>query len=871
MRRKLNLLFILFLVIHAYGQKPILTPSNFKHWPYVNSPSISADGKYIVYRISETNWGTDTLYIQSVNQKWKDVIPNIKSYIMAERSNKIIMLTSDKKLKIKSFEKRDINSISDVQNHLLFSNDRTEWLLYQTETKNKELTLRDIKTNKEIKFINVSSYTINQNNGTIILKKEEENQDVLYWLDIKDFKEQRLFSGKNISNIVMDEPGNQIIFSSEEENNKKDKIIWYYKRNDKKVSRLISEHQLLEEGLEIADIQRFSHDGTSIFLNLKEIKKNEIKKNPILVDIWSSRDSRLQELQLQDLSPRTYLSVMNIEEKHIIRLQKEFETINFLNNENDNIATARLRESTISEQNWNPAAKLHNFILNCRTGQREEINLYLISISPDSKYLIGLDETLTDLCSYEISSGKVITLTKDLPIPTEATGDTPENIRRSISFAGWNLNDGSIIFYDDYDIWKIDPKKQTKFTNLTNGYGRKHSLVFRLGNAGQDKNYTNENVKLLSTFNTLTKENGFFEMSLSGNSDPTELTLDSYYYSQPDYMNLSARYPIKAKNKNIWIVTREKANVSPNYFITTDFKYFNPITNLQPENKFNWFTYELINYTSQDGKETQGVLFKPENLDPSKKYPVIINYYEILTDQANVYREPDLIHNNVNIPLCASNGYTIFTPDVHYTITKPGESVLNSVLGGAKLLSSYSWIDSIHIGIQGHSFGGYETNYIITHTPFFAAAISSSGFCNLVSIIGNVPPSGDPYFPEWAEEGQGRIGYTLWQRPDLYIENSPIFNADKVTTPVLLMNNKQDYTVPFTQGVEFFTALRRLNKVCWMLQYDGEKHSLTREEYALDYTLRYLQFFDHYLKGKPMPQWMKSGIPAKLKGVERGY
>lgn len=176
------------------------------------------------------------------------------------------------------------------------------------------------------------------------------------------------------------------------------------------------------------------------------------------------------------------------------------------------------------------------------------------------------------------------------------------------------------------------------------------------------------------------------------------------------------------------------------------------------------------------------------------------------------------------------------------------------------------------MGIQGHSRGGWETNFLVTHSKLFAAAMSASGFSDYVCLYNGIRSArleGGSRQGSF-ESSYQRIGATLWERPDLYIENSPIFKANEVTTPLLMMANKADDDVPFEQGIEFFTALRRLRKKVWMLQYDGEGHMVLSNKAARDLTVRMKQFFDLYLMGAPAPKWMLTGIPAKMKGVVDG-
>ncbi len=265
-------------------------------------------------------------------------------------------------------------------------------------------------------------------------------------------------------------------------------------------------------------------------------------------------------------------------------------------------------------------------------------------------------------------------------------------------------------------------------------------------------------------------------------------------------------------------------------------------------------------------------LYKPENFDPNKKYPIIFQYYEGgLADQLYQYEVPwHSSSASINVPWFVSRGYLVFRADIKFKLGITGESICNSVLSAAKHLAEMAWIDSSKMSISGQSFAGYETNYLITHSNIFAAAVSSAGITDCISHSSQL-------LPKWFqlrsgammnETGQLKIGATLWDKPDLYIKNTPLFNLHKVTTPFLVMHNTNDQVVPWMQSVELFTGLRRLQKRVWMLQYDEGQHAIATTKDQIDFTIRITQFFDHYLKGYPPPAWMTKGRPAKLKGID---
>ena len=328
-------------------------------------------------------------------------------------------------------------------------------------------------------------------------------------------------------------------------------------------------------------------------------------------------------------------------------------------------------------------------------------------------------------------------------------------------------------------------------------------------------------------------------------------------------------YLVKARDTALYLANRMTAECSPNVYITQDFRIYSPVSDVHPERGYNWMTSELISWKSFDGAVTQGILYKPEDFDGKKKYPLLVYYYEQLSNDLYNFHEPKPSDGQLNIAMYVSNGYLVFTPDIHYKIGWPGRSAYNAVVSGVEYLSGRKYIDTRRMGLQGHSFGGYETNYIITHSHLFAAAMSASGMTDFVSAYGSLMGDGTSRQRQY-ELYRDRIGATLWERPDLYIENSPVFRTDKVTTPLLMMTNYADGDVPCQQGIEFFTALRRLGKKVWMLQYDGEGHNVLSKAAQEDLTLRMAQFFDYYLKGEAPPRWMTVGVPASSKGVDSG-
>jgi len=303
------------------------------------------------------------------------------------------------------------------------------------------------------------------------------------------------------------------------------------------------------------------------------------------------------------------------------------------------------------------------------------------------------------------------------------------------------------------------------------------------------------------------------------------------------------------------------------------FKKQQQISDAAPQQKeFLWGTAELVSWTSLDGRKLEGTLHKPENFDPTKKYPMIVYFYELSSNSLNRYVTPSPSRSIINPVHYASNGYLVFIPNIRYTTGYPGQSAYNYIVSGTMALLANPWVDKTKLGLQGQSWGGYQTAYLITQTNIFAAAEAGAPVSNMTSAYGGIRwESGMSRMFQY-ERSQSRIGGNLWDKLPLYIQNSPLFHVPKVETPLLIMHNDNDGAVPWYQGIELFMALKRLQKPVWLLNYNGEPHNLNAKgPNNLDLTIRMMQFFDHYLKDKPAPVWMYQGIKAVDKGKKTGY
>lgn len=515
----------------------------------------------------------------------------------------------------------------------------------------------------------------------------------------------------------------------------------------------------------------------------------------------------------------------------------------------------RAYEDTVLMLRYTPQPMLEFTTLS--TGQKYQLTNEAIvngamsnGLSPNGQLIVYYDHNAYHC--YNISQQQTNPITKDI------TTDLHFLYRNDLftsprGIAGWNTQSSRVYIYDAFDLWEVDPANKVPPINLTKGYGAKHRIILTAQTYhNQPKGKPLEFPLILNAFNIDNKQNGWFK--LSKGKEPELLTMGDYQYDimNNPYVPDQSNYPPVKRNDSI-IVRRQSATEAPNLFYTKDFKHFTQLTFNQPEHKY---TAQLTTYTTLDGQQRQAILYKPANFDSTKKYPVILHFYERRSDGLNSYlkTEPLTSGCNINIPSYTANGYLVFTPDIFYTPGDPMQGAYNAVLGAAEYLEKLPYADAKRIGLQGCSWGAIQINYLVTHSDKFAAAVSASGIGDWMTAYNSLVNNGRPNAENF-ENGQFRMKATPWDIPDQYLKNSAIYAANKMNTPLLLMHTTNDGACPFSNILSFFLALRRLQKPAWLLQYNDGNHGLTGAS-AMDFSERMQAFFDYYLKNGTPPDWL---------------
>jgi dipeptidyl aminopeptidase/acylaminoacyl peptidase len=602
----------------------------------------------------------------------------------------------------------------------------------------------------------------------------------------------------------------------------------------------------------------FSKDGTRLFFGAAPPPPpphaTAIDEDKPSFDLWNYKDDYIQPIEKvhapADLN-RSFRAVYLIPQHKMLQLADE-SLSEVVPNEEGRYALGTDDREYRSINDYGERIS-DSYLVDVETGKRTLIlkkHEGTVRWSGDGHYPLLFNGK--DWITIAASSGKLVNLTEKLPVKfwneEEDTPGTPT----PYGAGGWTKDDKYVLLYDHYDVWQIAPDGSSAI-NLTQGMGREENLQFRYMKLDPEERQIDPSKPLLlRAENTTTRDSSFYSSRIETKEQPSLLTMSAKDFGTP----------IKAADANIYAVTAQTFSQFPD-LLTTDasFKNLHKVSDANPQQaNLLWGTAEMVSFENSDGVPLQGILYKPENFDPHKKYPMLVYLYERLSQNLNHFVDPKPM-DSINISYYVSNGYLVFTPDIVYTTGYPGQSALKCVLGGVNTVVARGFVDEKNIGIQGHSWGGYQIAYMVTQTNRFKAAEDGAPVANMISAYDGIRwGTGRPRQFQY-EKTQSRIGGTPWEYPLRFIENSPIFMADRIQTPILIIHNDADDAVPWYQGIEFFLALRRLNKEAYMFTYNGEPHHLHRRANQKDYAVRLAQYFDYELKVGPKPAWMEKGIP----------
>ena len=742
-----------------------------------------------------------------------------------------------------------------------------------------ELVLRALSTGTEHKFADVLEYTFNKDAKTLVFatsSKTESTNGVYSVQPQTPTESMPLLSGKGkYQRLTWDEDNTQLAFISDKDDAeaRQPKFkVYHWNQKDQQASEIISTSSTgFRKEYVISDKANlnFSLDGSRLFIGSAppaDGEKNADEEVPgdekVVVDLWHWKDDYIQPIQkirAEQERNKSFRAVYIFEAKKFVQLADEtLESVNPSTDGRYAIGSDNRKYRVISD--YDPGFSDY-YLVNTSDGSRKPLlsrQRGAILLSPGATYAIYFDGK--DWNSYSVADGRSVNLTSSLKTQFfNEDNDTPQT-PGSYGIAGWTKDDRDVLIYDRYDIWQISPDG-SKARNVTDGVGRKEKTALRYVRLDpKERSIDPDKSMLLQAENEETRDSGFFRDKVNSDALPQKLLMAS-----KDFGN-----PTKAKDADVLMLTASRFDQFPDLWVTNgDFRELKRMSNGDAQRApFSWGTSELVAFKNTDGVSLKGLLLKPDNFDPRKKYPMIVYIYERLTQGLHTFRNPGP-GTSINPTFYVSNGYLVYMPDIVYTIGYPGPSALKCVLPAVQAVVDKGYVDENAIGIQGHSWGGYQIAYMVTQTNRFKAAAPGALVSNMTSAYSGIRWGTGLARQFQYERSQSRIGGSLWDYPLRFLDNSPLFRADRVQTPLIMIANDEDDAVPWQQGIEFFLALRRLDKEVYMFNYNGEKHGLRKRINQKDYTRRLQEFFDHFLKGAPAPEWMEKGIPYLQREKEK--
>ena len=762
-----------------------------------------------------------------------------------------------------------------------------------------QLVVRNLTSGEEFRFENVTAYEFAENGSRLAYTASNEDGDAdgVFVVTPSSGDATALMTGQGVyKNLSLDGAGEQVAFVANRDEFEEDQpafTLYHWRAGGDEAQAVAGEDTrgiptrwwVSEQGE-----TSFSEDGSRLFFGTAPRRAPDPEDPPewekVELDVWHWRDPLLQPNQLVQLQRelnRTYTAVVHLADNRVVQLATiDRPTVAVADSGDGDIALAVTNMAYRQEISWDSPGYNDVYVVDVNTGRATGFLDGIqasASLSPGGEYITWWDGHERAWFAKPVSGGDAVNMTAGVGVPFYNELHDRPMIPGSNGSAGWTENDERFLVNDRYDIWALDPSGAAAPRNVTDGLGRRENIRLRYVNlnragglrgfgggggfgGGQPAAVIGDGDLLLSAFDMDTKGSGFYRDRVDGSREPRQIVMEDVRFGAPQ----------KAKDADVVIFTRETFQDFADLW-TTDLDFGSPqrLSHANPQqDDYLWGTSELVNWVSTDGQPLQGLLFKPENFDPSRQYPMMVYYYEKNSDNLNAHRAPAPGSSSINVSFYVSRGYIVFIPDIYYRDGYPGESALNCLVPGVLSILAEGYVDPERVAAQGHSWGGYQNAYLVTRTNIFAAVEAGAPVSNMTSAYGGIRWQSGRSRAMQYERTQSRLGGSLWEQRSRYIENSPIFWADKIQTPVLMMHNDEDGAVPWYQGIEFFVALRRLQKPVWLLNYNGEAHGLRKYQNRKDFSMRMQQFFDHYLMGAPAPRWMEEGIPATEKGRDLG-
>lgn len=911
----------------CYSQKEIINPSVYNSWKSIGERQLSNDGKYVTYTIKpykgdgylyiqnlllnkvdsifkgyackissnssfavfKIHPGYDTLHSAELKEKKSDLWPKdelavynlradsirkfgkIKSFELAEQGNTLVYLGTENKYPKEYLTKKEAKALA-----------KTTKKNGTPKSDGKLLSILDLASNQLKCFTQVKEYTLSKSGRYVaFLQHTKYKRDSLrlnvYDLESKNHwqasKQVLELTGLNFSGEKEDLFG---LFTRDTASDKK-WSLFRYSPAKQVYDLLIDTNKVFENNQVLSKnfTPYLNNNDKDLFFGIaampdKPFKDTLLEREKVVLDIWSWEDKRIQPEQLKEFKNdlnKTNLTVLHLDKNEFVVLGNDSLQLQYSSKRPQKFILATCNEASMYKS-WEYPFTRNYYLIRVSDGKiipEYQNQSSAVHLSPYENYL----------CFWNENSRAYYIRNRNTEKETCVSCGTKQNLVEDINgmiyqpqplgIIGWGNHDEYLFIEAEKALlmYDISAQKLINFTATLQKNERDTNYTYRVMNLSTDSvSFYPENTIIVQT-DKISRDQKVFSIENNFISPTFKLLATS-----PHYYGAF----LKAKNNKRILFTRSSVKDYPNYF-TIQADSVVQLTNANPQQaNYNWATVEVVKWKSYSGINLEGLLYKPENYNENNNYPLLTYYYELNSENLHTHYAPRPTASIIFPTEYASAGYLVFIPDIRYTAGHPANSAYDCIMSGVDaVLETYPNIDKKRLGLQGQSWGGYQTAQLITMTNRFKCAMAGAPVSNMFSAYGGIR-WGSGFSRQFQyEHTQSRIGKNIWQAPELYVENSPLFGLPKVNTALLIMHNDNDGAVPWYQGIELYMGLRRLQKPVWLLNYNGDEHNLMKPANRMDLSIRMRQFFDYYLLNAAEPLWMKVGIQATKKGKTLNY
>lgn len=845
-------MFFFLILTYSFGQEKKLTPMEFDTWSNLYRPIISDNGQWAAWKIRYPET-PDSLIVINTETKLTKKFKNTIDYNFSPDSKWIYNFQKDRNLQLIKLENEEQFDFPDLK-LFEFSNCGKYAIIYDNR---KTLFIINLQKEKIYEFGEIQHYALSPDSKHVLISYQRKENTILSIIKTENLQERIILTAENKSfkNFAWNEDGTRLAFL--EMNKSKDNKFSNGSIMEYEINKSSFSYQLYPEKNDHfpqntyidEDIELFYGSKNSIYFYIRPVEFRKHNKDSLKneIQIWNGTDKWIFPRKMKHDDPQmgpwlvrwdpANSTLISIASKHyptaytlpqenyaIISNPKEYEpSFNYFGNVDFYVKNLKTNKKTLFLENHPDAVS----------------NKYP---APDGEWIAYYKDK--DWWIYNIKTNSHLNVSENIPFELETTYHRSSNAPQAFGFAGWSPDGKWIFLYDEFDIWKIslDGKKQWRLTN-----GRDKNTVFRI----YKSLYQNINPQR------------FEKLRMEIVDDSQELILETRSLYQNGYYILNTDKtitPLYVKNKGISglkiskesskaIILEESYNLPPRIKLLDENESLTLFQSNPHYKNLLLPKQELISYPAWNGNELKGILMYPDDYEEGKKYPMIVHVYEQFSEKFYEYKIPSLYNaHGFNPKIYTGNGYFVLFPDIMYEMGNPGISALRCVESAVMNILDTGKVDPKRIGLQGHSFGGYETAFIATQSDLFAAIVSSAGVTNFLSFynaIGGITNRPNHW---WFEHHQWRMGTSYFENIEGYRRNSPIEHVQNVKTPILLWSGENDVHIDIAQNIEFYLALRRLKKDVTFVVYPKEGHALLNPSNQIDLSIRMFKWFENYLK-----------------------